>query len=319
MAKTLQTTFAIAKNTAYTNGNGIMVSHFAANTIMRITPLQKPNGANTNAYALQRLKRVKGQDVANPNANTTAANLAALDGFSTMDWDTVAIVTGNLKSIGLKVGINEVFDVNQIGDAQAQLIAGIIENQAVERAENIVAELRAGKGTTTNNIVVGSSDKISEKITEAFGAIEMFADDYKYMSNKVVAFINPIFADKLAQEVGTTYSTTAPTLFGTGLADTFSILGRSYAKTSVLNSITGATATDGASANGKRLIAIVVDSEAVAMLTNEYKKGVDIDMGLTRFVGDFHYDVIKLVDTNRVKFIWGDAPSAIAATVKVNA
>lgn len=320
MPQTKQTIFKQFNEKNYATGDGVLVSYFATNGTYDFTPVLAPNGGvNDGEYAIQRVKRIKNSTTTTPNAKTTANDLAVLDAMSNLTWETITTKTGALRQIGLKIGINEVYDVDNVGGAHAKMLGFSMTNTLQQRVEDIIDNLRTAKGTSTaNNILVGSSDKLVDKLTSAFSAIELYADEYKYLSDDVACFINPYFADRLAVEVGTGWQT-ENNFFGNGLGSGFSILGRKYAKIKALNTYNGTTALDGANGNGKRLVAIVADRESLAMLESLWMENVDTKISLTRFVGDFYYDIIKAVDTNRIKFVWADAPTDVAQTAKVNA
>lgn len=48
------------------------------------------------------------------------------------------MVTGIKKAIGLKLAVNEEFDINSVGDAEADRIASDVKAIALERAEELV-------------------------------------------------------------------------------------------------------------------------------------------------------------------------------------
>jgi len=91
MAKTFSTVVGVAKETIYASELTLAPMLSASlNTNYRFTPLQKSNGTTgsptTSAqYQIQRAKRIKAQEVANPNTGATSDALAILDSFSKVD------------------------------------------------------------------------------------------------------------------------------------------------------------------------------------------------------------------------------------------
>lgn len=86
MAQTKQTIYKQFNETNYAVEDGVMVSYFATNGVYDFKEIMAPNGgAQDGTYAIQRVKRVFGQEVATPNAKTTANDLAALDQLSNIE------------------------------------------------------------------------------------------------------------------------------------------------------------------------------------------------------------------------------------------
>lgn len=318
MAQTKQTIYKTFNETHYSVNDGSMVTWFATNGVYDFTPIMAPNGgANDGSYAINRVIRVLANEVATPMAKTTSNDLAALDQLSDVKWETITTKTGKLRSIGIKLGMNEVFDIDSVGTTHMKMLNLSQLNTMQQRVEDIIAELRLTKGTAAAaNIVIGSSDKLVEKFTSAFQQIELYADEYKYMSDDMACFINPIFADKIAIEAGKEWKELT-NFFGDGTGKAFTVLGRKYAKIKAINTVNGTTAKDGAAADGKRLAGIVADREALCMLSSLYAENLDTKISLTRYVGDFHYDIIKGIDKNRIVFIWAD--ETVAVSKEVNA
>ncbi len=82
--------YKLHKETAYAGLSTALVLGASLNSAVDFSPVLAPNGAvdsgaATAEYTVQRAKRVKAKAIANPNAGTTAAALAALDTFTKVD------------------------------------------------------------------------------------------------------------------------------------------------------------------------------------------------------------------------------------------
>lgn len=87
MAKKFLDLFQETKEQVYSDAALAIVLLASLNSVATFSPVLAPNGAKgtTSQYTLQRRKRPSVNTVANANAGTTAAALAALDQFSKAD------------------------------------------------------------------------------------------------------------------------------------------------------------------------------------------------------------------------------------------
>lgn len=299
MAQKFNIVYNAAKETAYAQASASLVLAASLNSMIQFVPVLQHNGsvdsgATTAEYNIQRVKRIKGADVANSTANTTSAALAALDTFTTVSWETIGVATGVLRSVGVKLGINEEFNPDSLGAVHAKAVSDSVQLQVVERHEALLEEIQ-GAATGTDKLVytAGKTD-VYDAITAEVNRIMLTSDDYKHMSdkNKMLIVLHPSVADMVAKEIGTVFNQEAP-IAQTGMRSGMSINGVPVIVDANLNKFEGAAATE-------VIGALVLDSEAIAFKAAEFEKPVDVNLGLTRFYGKFFYNIVKAVDTARI-------------------
>lgn len=216
-----------------------------------------------------------------------------------------------MRGIGVRTSINEAFDMDSIGEGYAKVISDSTQVESIERHEALLAEL----AKATNVVKLTGTDLFTELSTEAFKIMSL-ADDFKYMTNKenMLIIMHPMVATMVAKEIGSVFNQEAP-IYRTGLKSQFSINGIPVLIDPTLNTLDGATG-DGTDRFG----AIVMDIEALAFKADEFSKPVSIDLGLTKFSGQYFYSVEKLIDNSRVTVMTFDAKAAgaVAKTKKVS-
>lgn len=252
------------------------------------TPVLAPNGkvdATTTKYNVQRRKRPSVNTVANANAGTTAAALAALDQFSVADWETLEVATGALRSVGFRETIADDYDFSnspqhardmmyQVGE-----IAGARHKDALallETATATGADLPAYvKGDTKVWDAIGDEVITLAQVDDEFKDVQDITDFYIVTSRKV--------AKELAKEMGTAFNQEAA-IAQTGFTSSMSI--------------NGTPVIVDARLKGREVY--IAHNEAIAFAKQELGKDVAIDLGLVSFTGKFFFDVMALVDKARV-------------------
>lgn len=316
--KKFNVVYGVAKESAYAQEAAALVLASSLNTVVEFTPVLAPNGlvdagATTAEYTIQRVKRVKGKAVANANAGTTAASLAALDSFSKVDWETIGVATGELRSVGVKLGINEEFDADSMGEVHAKAVADSVNIQVIERHEALLDEAitNAQDGGKFTAPAAGTTP-IFDKLTEVANSIMLKSDDFKHMTSKanLVIVLHPSVADLAVKEIGTVFNQEAP-IYKTGLMSRTSINGIPVIVDANLNKYEGAAATE-------LIGAVVMDIEALAFRAKEFAKPVSVDLGLTKYFGQFFYNIQKAVDPSRIYKIEWTKPTALAKTAKAS-
>lgn len=318
MAKKFNLIYKVAKETAYARAASALVLAASLNSTVDYTPIAAPNGtvdagAASVEYNIQRIKRIKGQDVANPNAGTTSAALAALDTFSTVDWETIGVATGTLRSVGVKVGLNEEFNIDSVGEAHAKAISDSMNVQVIERHEKLIQEAYTASGASAGTLAfaTGKTD-VFDLLNETVNGITLLSDDFKHMTDlsNIVIIMHPSVANFVAKEIGTVFNQEAP-IYTTGFSSKQSINGVPVLIDPNLNKFQGADAS-------ARLGAIVMDIEALSFKAADETKPVSVDLGLTKFVGRYFYNIIKAVDPSRIKHLVFDATTGVAKTKKAS-
>lgn len=306
----------VAKVKAYSEESKSLLVLAMMNSVVDFTPVLAPNGtvdagATTAEYLIQVPKRVKSQLVANPNTGATADALAALDKFSKTDWETIGVATGVLKGIGVKTGINEKFDADNMGEAHAKSVSGQVENIAVSRIESLL-ELILNNATVKATATALGAD-IFTQLSNKADEIMMKVTDVKHMSTKPIIIMHPTVVTKVAKEMGTAF-TQEVAVYNTGLKTKFSINGIPVIKEYNLNKYDG-TAADGTDRYG----AIIIDADSIALKKKSEQKAVSVDLGLTKYDGTFFYDVQAFIDEERAALFTFDAKTAgVTVSKKAN-
>lgn len=303
MAKKFNQVYKLAKETAYSSESTSLVLMASMNSVVDFTPVLAPNGkvdagATTAEYLIQRIKRIKAKDIANPNTGSTADALAALDTFSKVDWETIGTATGILRGVGVKTGINEQFDIDSLGEGHAKAVSDSVAVQAIERKEALLSEIITSASVKKDALAFSPSDtKIFDGINEEVNRIMLLSDEYKHMTDKqnIVVFMHPALADKVAKEVGVLFQSEAP-VYKTGMTSKFSINGVPVIVEASLNKFAG----QGAGTAGTAIGAVVMDAEAVAFKAANETVPVSVDLGLTKYNGTYFYNVQKVIDASRI-------------------
>lgn len=251
------------------------------------TPVLAPNGkvdGTTTKYNIQRRKRPKVNAVANANAGTTAAALAALDQFTITDWETIEVATGVLRSVGFKEKLADDFDFSNSPQHVKDMMY-IVGEIAAQRHKDILTLLDTA--TTTGSALpafaAGKSavweaiadevDKLA-KVDDDFMDVQGLSDFYIVLSHKV--------AKELAEEMGQAFyneAAIAQTGFTSGM------------------SINGTPVIVDARLTGREVY--VAHNQAIAFGKVEVAD-VNVDLGLTNYTGRFFWDVMTIVDKARV-------------------
>lgn len=320
MAKKLSRVIKVAKTTTYANISTALVLAASMNSTVDFSIIQKPNGTAGDLsvsadYQIQRMKRIKAKNIANPNTGTTAAALAALDTFSKYDWESIGVATGTLRGIGLQLSQNEKFDADNVGEGHAKVISDSTRVEAIERKEQLLTEIIDNAGTTEALPAPSAgTTPIFDALTKHGRKIQLLVDDYKHFTEDVIIVIHPTVADYVAKEMGQEFNNEAP-IYKTGFTAKNSINGIPVLIDPSLNKFNGGNETN-------KVGAIVADVESFAFKAGNEKKDVDVDLGLTRYVGTYFYSIAKLVDPARVAkltFSNVDYPIAPATSKKVSA
>lgn len=307
MAKTFNQIIKAYKKTTYTMmENSVYLATSMVKTYSFVPILKPGTTANSLAsspeYTIQIGKRIKAKDVPNSNTGSTSDALAALDTFSKIDWKSISVGTGNLRSVGLKMGLNENFDIDSVSDTKAQEIAAAWEVEGIERNEKLIGEIF---DNATNKVIIPAAAKdttpIFDSVSNIANKISLLVDDIKGMrsKNNLIIWMNPIIEEQVIKEIGTVFNQEAP-IYKTGLKTKTSINNIPVVFDGNLNKFQD---TD----NTKRLAFIVMDVEALAVKVDNIDKTFDIDLGITRYVGKFFYTIEKLIDQNRVYIATIDA------------
>jgi len=317
MAKTFNKVYLVAKETAYAKLDNVLTLIGATNPVVQFTPSLKPGqiiGATPDVeYLIQRPKRIKGSETtANHSPGSTTDELALLDSFKTPVWETLNVGTGKLQTIGVKVGMNEKFDADNLGSVHAKVIADMVDNRAERRIELALEMIVAGTTPSAISPAAFTGKTLRKFFIDEVNKIKMLVDDYKHNSSQVVIFINPLLTPFLEEEIGTVFNQEAP-IYKTGLKSRFSISGNPVIELPSLNKVD--TAAD------IRLAAIVMDAEAFAFDASGVKANIDTTLGITRYYGEAFYEIGAVVDSARIATFTATKAelSGIAVTKKVNA
>lgn len=319
MAKKFNVVYTIAKQTTYANAAHAFVMAASLNSAVKFSPMLAPNGtvdsgATTAEYNVHRIKRVKAKTVANPNAATTTSALNALDGFSKIDWASSGIATGVLKSVGTRVGMNEQFDIDNLGEGHKRAIQDSTNVQAIERHEELIEEAYTASGAAAGTLAFteGKTD-VTDAINSVVRKIMLLSDDFKHMTsqNNMIIVLHPSVSSMVAKEIGTVYNSELP-IYTTGFKSGMSINGVPVIVDPNLNKYQDTDAT-------KRLGALVMDIESIAFKAESETKPKKVDLGISQFAGVFFYNITKAVDPARIKHMTFDATTDADLTDKASA
>lgn len=295
MAKNFNIAFKRVKEQVYSNEAQALVALAAANSSVEFTPILAPNGAvdgTTSKYNVQRKKRPTVNVVANANAGTTAAALAALDQFGKVDWESLEVKTGTLRSVGVKSTISDEFDFANENGHDNDLMYQMGE-VATQRKTDLIAlmETFTASGAALPAFTKGDT-KIWDALADEVITLAAVSDSFKGIQAKsdFIIVIDYTVAKELAKEMGTAFYQEAP-IAQTGFKSNMSING-----TPVL--------VDPALSGRK---AYVFHKDALGFKSQAVEKDVNIDLGLTSFQGVFFYDVMAVVDSARAKKIAASA------------
>lgn len=299
MAKSFNQVYVSAKETAYADATLALPLLAAANKTVTLSPVFKSNGVigTTSQYNIQRLKRGKVKAVANANANTTASALAILDSFQTLDWETVSVATGVKKSIGLKLSVNEEFDINSVGDANADRIATDVKAVAVERAESLLTTVIGASASVEFDDTSATPIQWLDEIDADVLKLQTMSDDFKHGTQNMIMVMHPKLIKMLSRVVGTQFQNEAA-IFGTGLGSKFSYNGMPIVEDVNLSK----TFSDGAATPkvlANKIGYVLLDVESIYFeAANETP--IDYTLADTRFVGQTFYEVGGVIDNSRI-------------------
>lgn len=321
MAKNFAIVIKGAKETTYADVSMAFSLAASLNPMVRFTPLQKSNGTagspTTSAqYWIQRGKRIKAKEVANPNSGKTSDALAILDSFSRVDWETYEVATVKKRSIGIIISVNDRFDIDNVGEVHAKQWAEQYKVEAIERKERLLTEIYTN-ATDGGTIAAPSETEptpIFDKVMQLAILIQLLADDFKYMTaaSNIIIAMNPLLVPAIIKEIGTVFYQEAP-IYKTGLKTRTSIGGYPVILDPTIN-IFGA----GEGESATRLGFLILDIEGVAFNTQDNEVFIDQSIADTRYVGETYYGIEKLIDKTRTYKVMFTADALIKQTPKVS-
>ncbi len=310
MPKKFNEVFLTAKNTVYGEIDNALVLAASMNSIVKFKPILSPNGSNAiEKYNVQIAKRNKSKSIGKSGtvstssgdlaSMTTADNLAILDSFGKYDWDTEEITTGELRGIGHKIGWNDEYDADNLGSTQANFISTEVGEAALKRKEELLSKIIDG-GTWAGEIDLSATGTPAyDQATAAIRKIRKVSDDFKHrtaMKNILILVDTPI-KDKMAKEMGTAFQKEQP-IYTTGLKSKFSVNGVPVLEVPELDQF-----ISGDALNTDKVTSgiIVLDIETIAFKAANEMKGVDVNLGATRFVGTLYYEISKVLTIGKSK------------------
>ena len=289
MAKKFNEMYTELKAKVYNQAKYALVVAAAGNNAVNVAAILQPNGkvdGTTTQYNVQRRKRPGVNTVANATAGTTSAALAALDQFSIIDWDTVEVATGVLKSVGFKEQLGDDFDYSNSPKHQSDM-QWIIGEQAEQRRKDIIALFDTfGETAAVLPDYTAGDTVVYKAINDEITALSTLDDEYKsgVDRSEFIIVVSQEIATELTLELGTAFQQEAP-IAQTGFTSSMSIGG-----TPIIVE-TGLTGRE----------VYMYDAEAIIVRATQIEKAVNIDLGLTAYTGKFFWDVMAVADTARVK------------------
>lgn len=314
MAKKFNKVIKTAKSKVYGSQDNILTVLASANSQVNFSPALKPGqvmGSTPDVnYQVQRPKRVKGKEITTSHSpGTTSDGLAILDGFSGADWETVEFGTGKLKVVGVKMGLNEEFDADDLGETHARSLATAVQSIAPTRLEGLLEKIDADIASWTT---LAKTD-LRGQIQTLRLAIQLLVDDYKHFSDNQVVFLHPLLVHLIEKEIGQEFRNEAP-IYGTTFTSQFSVGGTPVVPLPSLNKYDGED-------NLNIFAGFIMDVEALAFKADPVKAMIDNKIALTRYVGQAFYDIFGIVDKARItklQMAKSDLPT-LATSKKVNA
>lgn len=288
MAKKFLDLYKKVKETVYSDESQALTVMASMNSSADFTPALAPNGAaGTAKYTLQRRKRPTVHKVANGKAGTTASALAVLDSFNEPDWESIDVFPGELYSVGFKSVFNDEYDFLENESVHSDDMKYQIGEQAVQRKANLLALLdTAGAVGTAIPAYTKGDTKVWDYLADEVITLGQVDDEYKTKqgAGSFVIYIASDIAKTLAKENGIGFYNEAP------IAQTGFKTGMSVNGTPVI--------VDSTLAPGKGYI---LHNEALGFKSIPVEKDVAVDLGLVEFTGKLFYDVMAIVDTDRMK------------------
>lgn len=304
MAKKFADIFKKANVTIYKNPSMLLTIIAKMNSAAKIKEDLAPNGAtdgSTSKFTLQRRVRNQVKAVANPNSGTTTDALKLLDSFDKVQWESTDLITGAAKSIGFKTTIKDNLDMDALNPLHADDITAQVQEIALDRDKTLRAAITSKAKTkaatydvtlpdgTTETITVPAlaahvADKtdVWNSIASANISFSRIADKFKAKSTPVV-FGSQEVALELTQEMGQVFNQEAP-IAKTGFTSGQSINGVPFVIDPELV--------------GRKVY--LIDEESLVFKKSPTMEDVDQKLGTTRYVGKVFYDVLGVVDENRV-------------------
>lgn len=293
-----------AKTTILKNPSQVLLVLAKLNTAVKIVEDLAPDGkvdGTTTKVVVQRILRNIVKNVQNPNSGATADALALLDSFDKVTWGSKEFATTKARSIGFKHTINDKLDMATMTMLHSEDLQRAITEIFLDRRNTIFGEIVSKAKTkaatyditkadgTTETITVpalpayvaGKSD-VWQGIAKALLTFTSLDDEYKAESTPVV-FMSQEVALELTQEMGQVFNQEAPiaqTGFKTGM------------------SINGTPVVVDTKIKGRKVY--FIDEEAVFFKKDGTTEDVDQKLGTTRYVGQVFYDILGVVDENRV-------------------
>ncbi len=310
MAKKFNEVYTTAKQTVYGELDNALTVAASLNSTVAFSPVLSPNGSNaTEKYNVQIAKRNKSKTIGNGNtvdtttgdvaSMTTADNLAILDSFGKYDWDTEEITTGVLRGIGHKIGFNDEYDADNLGATQQEFISTEVGNAAIVRKEELLSKIISG-GTWAGEVDLSAAGTtIYDTSVAAVQKVIKITDDFKHRSAKknILILGTTEAKDKAAKEIGTAFNQELP-IYTTGLNSRFGINGTPFLEVPELDQFISADPLN----TGKVTAGLIIlDIETVAFKAANEEKGVDINLGATRFVGNLFYEISKVLSVGKMK------------------
>lgn len=291
MAKKFNIIFKRVKESVYSSEQQALTVLAAANSVVALDPILAPNGkvdGTTPKFTVQRKKRPTVNTVAKAQTGATADALAALDQFSKVEWESLEIATGVLRSVGVKATINDSFDAdnNNLHDNDAMYMMGEVAEQ---RKADLLAlmETFTASGAALPAYAKGDT-LVWDAIADEVITLAQKTDEFKAKTSRqdYVIVVSPKVAKELAKEYGTVFNQEAP-IANTGFTSR--------------NSINGTPVIVEESLAGREVY--VFHKDALAFKSEMIEKEIAIDLGLTEYTGVFFYDVQAVIDSARaVKF-----------------
>lgn len=300
-----------ANVTVYKNPSMLLTILAKMNSAAKIKEDLAPNGATdgtTSKFTIQRRIRNLVKKVVNPNSGSTADGLALLDSFDKVKWESTDLTTGEIKSIGFKTTTNDKLDMMALEDKHADDMKANIEEIALDRDKTLRAAIEAKAKThaatydvtlpdnTTQTITVPSLPAHAKGDVVVWNAIAKANIDFGKINDKFkarsypIVFGSPEIALELTEEMGTAFNQEAP-----------------IAKTGFIsnNSVNGIPFIIDQEMSGREVL--ILDWESLVFKKSPTMEDVDQKLGTTRYVGKVFYDVLAVVDENRV---WKLTPTA---------
>lgn len=288
MAKTFNQIYQEALANVYSKKVNALTLLAKQNSSVEFEPSLAPNGkvdATTTKYVVQRRKRPAVNVVATPNAGTTTSALAALDQLKGVEFDSVLIATGELKSVGFAETIADDFDFSNSPKHSRDMLYTVGEI-ATDREKKLIDLLKTATktGAAIPAFVEGKAVVWSALAAES-ARLAKVDDEFLDVQHKTdfIHVISDDVATEIAKEMGQAFNQEAP-IAQTGFMSEMSING---VPVIVSPRLTGRQA-------------FTYHNEAIAFKKQPIEKDIKVDLGLVEYTGKFFFDVMAIIDTARV-------------------